>query len=332
MREMDNILVLNAGSSSLKFALYGGSGAVLARGQVAGIGAGQAEFTVSRETTRRVSALTGPLDTAGAQDALFGWLSAQGLGSFAAIGHRVVHGGDHYTAPVLVTDAIAAELDGLRRRAPLHMPFGLEVMARARMRVRDVPHVACFDTAFHTTQPTALRQFPLPAAYEARGYRRYGYHGLNYEHVATAFARLTDTALPDRVIVAHLGAGASMCALKAGRSLATTMGYSTLDGLVMETRCGTIDPGLLIALQQDGMSLEAVTHLLYHDSGLKALSGGSGSMKSLLSSADSRAAEAVEHFCIAAARHAAGLGVVLGGIDALVFTGGIGENAAPGRA
>lgn len=330
---MKPILVLNAGSSSLKFALFGDAGQALARGQVAGIG-GEAQFSVEMGGVKQREALGAGLNPAGAQAHVFAWLKANGFGAdtLSGVGHRLVHGGTQFTEPVVVADGVMAALELLRRLAPLHMPFGLDALAAARKALPGVPQIACFDTAFHATQPEIATRFPLPSRFWEKGYRRYGFHGLNYEHVVDAFPRETGLALPSRLIIAHLGSGASMCAVKDGVSVATTMGYSTLDGLIMGTRPGTLDPGLLIALMQDeGLGPKELERLLYKESGLLGLSGLSNDMKALLDSDDPRAKMAVAHFTQAAAKQAAGLAVSLGGVDALVFTGGVGENAAAVR-
>jgi acetate kinase len=191
-----------------------------------------------------------------------------------------------------------------------------------------VPHVACFDTAFHAGRAELTTRLPLPEGYEARGYRRYGFHGLNYEHVVRALPQATGEPLPARLIIAHLGSGCSMCAVRDGRSVETTMGYSTADGLVMATRTGAIDPGVLVALLRDeALSLDALEDLLYRRSGLLGLSGETADMRKLLASGSPAARLAVDIFCYQAARHAASLAVALGGVDAIVFTGGIGENS-----
>jgi acetate kinase len=327
---MKPVLVLNAGSSSLKFAVFDDRGEALARGQVAGIG-GPAQFSAQMRGVKQREALAAGLSPAGAQAHVFGWLAAQGFGADAlsGAGHRLVHGGTQFTAPLVVDDGVMAALQHLRRLAPLHMPFGLDALAAARAALPGVPQIACFDTAFHATQPEIATRFPLPQRFWEKGYRRYGFHGLNYEHVVKAFPRETGLPLPARLIIAHLGSGASMCAVKDGVSVATTMGYSTLDGLIMGTRPGTLDPGLLIALMQDeGLDAKALERLLYKESGLLGLSGLSNDMKVLLDSDDPRAKMAVAHYVQGAAKQAAGLAVTLGGVDAIIFTAGVGENAA----
>ncbi|HEY5598778.1 MAG TPA: acetate kinase [Kiloniellales bacterium] len=322
-----NILVLNAGSSSLKFAVFAAAALEpVVKGQVAGIG-GEPRLEVDGQ---RVRDLADVVTLADAQIFVAEWLSDRGLepGLFAGIGHRIVHGGTKYVLPVRVDDAIQHDLEKLRALAPLHLPFGLGALKEMRRIAPEVPHIACFDTAFHATQPEWATRLPIPRQYFARGYRRYGFHGLNYEHVVASLPK----PLPRRLLAAHLGSGASMCAILEGRSVATTMGFSTADGLVMGTRTGTIDPGVLIALMRDDhLDIEGLEDLLYRRSGLLGLSGISADMRVLLASDRPEAKEAVDYYCYSAARHAGSLVAALGGLDAIVFTGGIGENAAPVR-
>jgi acetate kinase len=319
-----HILVLNAGSSSLKFAAF--DSVTLrenVRGQVSGIGT-----TPKLEAKGSVHAL--PSDTGFAEGLalLLDWLDENGLSptSLAGFGHRVVHGGTRYVQPTKVDEATLAELEKLRALAPLHLPFGLSVLRITRKLRPHLPHVACFDTAFHATQPELATRLPLPRNYFDKGYRRYGFHGLNYEHVVE---ELRQTKLPRRLIAAHLGSGASMCAILDGKSVATTMGFSTADGLVMGTRTGSIDPGVLVALLRDEkLSLEQLEDLLYRKSGLLGLSGISPDMRVLLASEKPEAHEAIEYYCYSAARHAASLVTAMNGVDGVVFTGGVGENAS----
>ncbi|CAN5454805.1 acetate kinase [soil metagenome] len=322
-----SILLLNAGSSSLKFAISADSGRrVLLSGQVASIGA---DATFDTGGTKKT--LPPGIDHRAALDVVFEAIADE-LGTIGGIGHRIVHGGAQYTAPVIIDAAVLGDLDGLRRLAPLHMPPCLDVLNRIRALAPGVPNIACFDTAFHATQPDVATRLPIPRAYRDRGYRRYGFHGLSYEHLVEALPRITGAPLPRRIVAAHLGYGSSLCAILDGKSVATTMGYSTADGLVMGTRTGSIDPGVLLGLMRnEGLDAGAIETLLYRESGLLALSGVSGDMKTLLDSGTPAARSAVEHYCYSAARHAASLLVALGGLDALVFTGGIGENAKPVR-
>jgi acetate kinase len=318
-----HILVLNAGSSSLKFAAFEASTLKEhLRGQISGIG------TAPRlEAAGQVQDLAADTGFAEGLAVLLQWLDAHGLApsSLAGFGHRIVHGGTRYVNPTRVDDATLIELEKLRSLAPLHLPFGLSVLRITRQLRPHLPHIACFDTAFHATQPELATRLPLPRAYFDKGYRRYGFHGLNYEHVVN---ELRVDGLPRRLIAAHLGSGASMCAIVNGKSVATTMGFSTADGLVMGTRTGSIDPGVLVALLRDEkLSLDQLEDLLYRKSGLLGLSGISSDMRVLLASDKPEAREAVEYYCYSAARHAASLVTAMNGVDAIVFTGGVGENA-----
>ena len=327
---MPSVLVLNAGSSSLKFAVFGEALSLLLKGQVSGIGS-IPRLEVEGHAPKAVPDVTTPTDglLVAAE-----WLSDHGHepARFAGIGHRIVHGGTAYVAPTRVNDAIQHDLEKLRALAPLHLPFGLGVLKEMRRVAPDVPNIACFDTAFHATQPELATRLPLPRAYFDKGYRRYGFHGLNYEHVVNALPQQTGKPLPRRLLAAHLGSGASMCAILDGRSVATTMGFSTADGLVMGTRTGSIDPGVLVALMRDEhLTLDELEDLLYRKSGLLGLSGISPDMRILLASNKPEAKEAVDYYCYSAARHAASLVAALEGIDAIVFTGGVGENAKPVR-
>jgi acetate kinase len=321
-----HILVLNAGSSSLKFALFE-SGYIheVARGQVSGIGRRPVlEFGQERLALGNSAAIADGVDL------LLAFLAKRGFAAseICGVGHRIVHGGERYLTSLAVSEADLHAMEGLRRLAPLHLPFGLGVLRSARAALPQVPHVACFDTAFHATQPDIATRLPLPRSYREKGYRRYGFHGLNYAHVVHALPEMTGWPLPRRLLVAHLGSGASMCAILDGRSVATTMGFSTADGLVMGTRTGSIDPGVIMALLRDEhLTLDELEDLLYRKSGLLGLSGISPDMRDLLASKESLAREAVEYYCYSAARHASSLIPALGGLDAVVFTGGIGEHA-----
>ena len=325
------ILVLNAGSSSLKFAMFNGSLKLLLKGQVSGIGS-KPRLEVDGHPSRDVPHVTTPSEglLVAAE-----WLAANGHepSQFTGIGHRIVHGGTKYVAPVVVNDEVQHDLDALRMLAPLHLPFGLGVLREMRRVAPQVPNIACFDTAFHATQPELATRLPIPRSYFDKGYRRYGFHGLNYQHVVDALPQVSGKPLPRRLLAAHLGSGASMCAIFDGKSVATTMGFSTADGLVMGTRTGSIDPGVLVALMRDEhMSLDQLEDLLYRRSGLLGLSGISPDMRVLLASDRIEAAEAVDYYCYSAARHAASLVPALDGADAMVFTGGVGENAGTIRA
>ena len=325
-----HILVLNAGSSSLKFALFDRESLGEAqRGQISGIGARpMLEFGGDRQELPSGTAFEEGLKL------VSNLLKDHGfpVEALAGIGHRIVHGGERYVSPIIVSDEVLETLDGLRRFAPLHLPFGLGVLRMARIMLPGVAHVACFDTAFHATQPDIATRLPLPKEYRDKGYRRYGFHGLNYAHIVHALPEMTGKPLPHRLLAAHLGSGASMCAILDGKSVATTMGFSTADGLVMGTRTGSIDPGVIVALLRDEhLTLDRLEDLLYRRSGLLGLSGISADMRDLLASKDKAAREAVDYYCYSAARHAASLIPAIGGLDAIVFTGGIGEHAEPIR-
>ncbi|MCB1380824.1 MAG: acetate/propionate family kinase [Alphaproteobacteria bacterium] len=328
---MTSILVLNAGSSSLKFAVFGKAANLILKGQVSGIGS-MPRLEIDGHAAKSLPEVASPTE---ALLIAAEWLADNGHepARFNGIGHRIVHGGARYVTPVAVNDAVHQDLERLRSLAPLHLPFGLGVLREMRRVAPDVPNIACFDTAFHATQPELATRLPLPRAYFEKGYRRYGFHGLNYDHVVNALPLQTGKPLPRRLLAAHLGSGASMCAIFDGKSVATTMGFSTADGLVMGTRTGSIDPGVLVALMRDEhLSLDALEDLLYRKSGLLGLSGISPDMRILLASDRPEALEAVDYYCYSAARHAASLVPALGGLDAIVFTGGVGENAGPVRA
>jgi len=333
----DLILVLNAGSSSLKFRAYdvGGDDAaprLLVRGQVESLYT-EPRFSVAdgageRREEKRWAPGT-QLGHDGAIAHIGEFLRSHGGGHrLAAAGHRVVHGGVRFTRPTLVTPEVVEQLAALVPLAPLHQPHNLApIRALARLRP-DLPQVACFDTAFHRTQPEEAQAFALPQEITARGVRRYGFHGLSYEYVASRLPELVPGAARGRSVVAHLGNGASMCALSAGRSIASTMGFTAVDGLVMGTRCGNIDPGVILYLMDElKMDTRAVEDLIYKRSGLLGVSGISGDMRTLLASEDPRARFAVALFTYRIGRELGSLAAALGGIDALVFTGGIGERA-----
>ena len=335
------ILALNAGSSSIKFGLFA---APLGAADPATIATGEIEAIHTAPHLMIVDAAGAsllerrwPAEPAGHDEllgALLDWVDHHlGDRTLGAVGHRIVHGGAQFVAPVVLTDDVVVELDALTPLAPLHQPLGLAPV-RALGRVRpQLTQIACFDTAFHHALTPPVSRYALPRAYEARGIRRYGFHGLSYEFIARRLAEISPHLAARRTVVAHLGSGASLCAMRDGRSLDTTMGFSALDGLVMGTRSGAIDPGILLyLLQSEGMSVKAVEHLLYHQSGLLGVSGISSDMRTLLASAEPHAREAVELFVFHIARETAAMANTLGGIEALVFTGGIGEHAEEIRA
>ncbi len=328
------ILTLNAGSSSLKFALYKGADESILRGLVEGVGqAPRVSLTASR--MRRLD----PPDLAGSSyesvlDTLLPWLNAHLDGdAIGAVGHRIVHGGQRFVDPVRIDETVLAELDTLVPLAPLHQPHNLAAIhAIARVQPA-LPQVGCFDTAFHRTMPAVATRLALPRALGDAEMRRYGFHGLSYEFIAGRLRQIAPALAQGRVIVAHLGSGASLCAMRDGRSVETTMGFSTLDGLVMGTRPGCLDAGAVLYLMQSrGMTAEAVEDLLYHQSGLLGVSGISGDMRELAASARPEAREAIELFTYRIAGEAGRLVAALGGLDGLVFTAGVGEHDAALRA
>ena len=334
----DAILVLNAGSSSLKFETFVLDGAGLARA-VAGIVEdfdGRPRFTATRADGTSVGRRSwdGAIGHGGALDFLLGWLAEHGGGrTLVAVGHRVVHGGVEFAAPVRITPEVVQQLEALVPLAPLHQPGNVAPMKALAAQRPALPQVACFDTTFHLSQPPLAQLFAIPRALTDAGVRRYGFHGLSYEYVASVLPRHDARAAAGRTVVLHLGNGASMCALAAGRSVATTMGFTALDGLPMGTRCGAIDPGVLLYLMDErGMDARALETLLYKQSGLLGVSAISSDMRALLASSEPRAQEAVGLFCYRIGREVGSLAAALGGLDGMVFTAGIGEHAAPVRA
>jgi acetate kinase len=332
------IFVLNAGSSSLKFSLFAGERA-LCHGQVDRIegGDGSERPRLAARDAQGKSLADQTIDARSheaALDAIMSWVRAAFPGqTFAAVGHRVVHGGDLYTTPVRVTTEVVARLRELYPLAPLHQPHNVHPIEILLRREPALLQVACFDTAFHATQEKLERMFALPRAYFERGVKRYGFHGLSYEYIASALSAVDARAARGRTIVCHLGNGASLCALAAGKSVATTMSFTALDGVPMGTRSGALDPGVLLyLLQHERMDAGAISDLLYRHSGLLGVSGLSADMRDLLASDAPPAREAVELYCRRIAREVGSLAAALGGLDALVFTAGIGEHAAPVRA
>jgi len=327
--------VINAGSSSLKFSFYDGERRLLG-GQVDGIGARPSASAVGPDgepippPQLDVASPTVPSDVL---PAILPW-ARERLGNrrLAALGHRVVHGGLRHSRPARVTPELLAELEALVPLAPLHEPHNLAPIKVAMTLDPELPQVACFDTAFHRTAPEVEQAFALPYAYYEDGIRRYGFHGLSYEYIASVLPERAPRIANGRVVVAHLGNGCSACAMRGRTSIATTMGFTALDGLPMGTRCGELDPGVVLHLiQQKGMSAEQLVDLLYRRSGMLGLSGVSSDFRDLLASGDPRSRFAVEVFCYRVARHIASLAAALGGLDGLVFTAGVGENASPVR-
>ena len=329
------VLVLNAGSSSLKFSVHARAPAdgwnTAASGQVAGIGTAP-RLTAKDATGERLvdCALTDVRDGRGAFDALGEWLRTHFVGArVLGVGHRVVHGGASYTAPTLVTPAVIEDLRALVPLAPLHQPHNLAAIEALLERLPGVPQVACFDTSFHRGRPAVAELVPLPVEIRGHGVQRYGFHGLSYEYIAQVLPQVAPTIAGGRVIVAHLGSGASLCALRNGKSQDCSLGFTALDGLCMGTRPGAIDPGVILYLFQTlGLSSKAVETMLYKQSGLLGISGISNDMRDLLASSDSNARLAVDYFVYRAAKEIGAFAAVLGGIDGLVFTAGIGEHSA----
>ncbi|MDM9622513.1 acetate/propionate family kinase [Rhizobium sp. S96] len=336
---MDAILVVNAGSSSLKFQIFEITGTGLRRcirGQMDGIGTKPRLVAKGADGEVLVDRRYAPEAVDHLPDAIAetrAWLMTLEGFALKAIGHRVVHGGPDYAKPILIDHDILDTLATFQELAPLHQPNNLAPIRLAMEINADVPQVACFDTAFHRGHAAHTDCYALPASYYEHGVRRYGFHGLSYEYIAERLTEVAPDVASGSVVVAHLGSGASMCALKEAKSLETTMGFTALDGLPMSTRPGQMDPGVVLYLiDQNGMSVAEVTDLLYRSSGLKGLSGISGDMRELLASSDPRAAFAIDHFVHRCALSAGMLAAALGGLDAFVFTAGVGENSAPIRA
>jgi acetate kinase len=331
------ILVLNAGSSSIKFSVYAlGTDDRLSldsKGQVEGIGARShfvardADGAALREEAFEIAGADGHVQ---ALRKLGAWLRERLADDrVLAAGHRVVHGGPDFSAPVAIDAAVMARLDSLVPLAPLHQPHNLAAIKAIEKQMPGLPQVACFDTAFHRGHPELADWFALPRRFYDDGIRRYGFHGLSYEYIASALPEVAPEIAKGRVVVAHLGSGASMCAIHAGRSIDSTMGFTALDGLPMGTRCGALDPGVVLHLVRSyGMDADAIERMLYHECGLKGVSGISNDMRALLASDDVRAAHAIALFVWRIARELGALAAVLRGLDGLVFTAGIGERSA----
>ncbi len=329
------VMTLNAGSSSLKVALFPLEGdAPLASGLADRIGP-EGVLKLKRADGSPLDLADSNLSThAGAMRAVIASFRAAWPGlDVKAIGHRVVHGGDAYARPVIVDDAVMEKLEKLSPFAPLHQPHNLAGIRAAMEAFAGAPQVACFDTAFHRNHPWVNDTFALPRAMYDEGVRRYGFHGLSYEYIAGELQRVAPHLAQGRIVVAHLGNGASMCAMQNSNSIASTMGFSALDGLPMGTRCGQVDPGVLLYLMdQRGMSAAEISDLLYKQSGLLGLSGLSNDMRTLEAAGTPQAAQAIDYFVFRCQREISSLAASLGGIDALVFCGGIGENSRLVRA
>jgi acetate kinase len=332
----DAVLVLNAGSSSIKFSLFldkGGEPEFLVGGQIEGLYVSP-RFSARDAAGTSIGAREWGQDTRFGHDGGIAHLMEflqryRDQHRLIAVGHRVVHGGLEFSQPVLLDAQVLAKLEKFVPLAPLHQPHNLSPIRVVAERLPQMPQVACFDTAFHRAQPEVAQAFALPPEITDRGVRRYGFHGLSYEYIASALPRLDAKAAAGRVVVAHLGNGASMCAMHAGKSVASTMGFTAVDGLPMGTRCGSIDPGVMLYLMDElKMDVRAIETLIYKQSGLLGVSGISSDMRTLLASREPRAALAIDLFVYRIRRELGSLSAALGGLDAMVFTGGIGERAA----
>jgi acetate kinase len=333
----DAILVLNAGSSSLKFSIYELAGehlALEARGQIEGLG-GSPRFRAADGRGQPLAGMplsgepAGHFGHAEALASLVRWVQEQFRGQLSpvAVGHRVVHGGWEFTGPTLIDPQVLVKLERLVPLAPLHQPHSLAAVRAVAEARPDLTQVACFDTAFHRGRSTVTERFGLPDELFRSGVRRWGFHGLSYESVIGRFPEFAPAVAGGRVIVAHLGSGASLCAIENGRSVETTMGFSVLDGLPMGTRCGCLDPGVILFLLRRGMNADRIEKLLYTESGLLGISGVSNDVRDLLASDRPSAAEAIDYFVYRTVREIGSLAAALRGLDALVFTAGVGENS-----
>jgi acetate kinase len=337
---MDTILVVNAGSSSVKFQVFDVDAADglkrLIRGQIDGIRTQPRLRASGPEGVSLIDRTFGDdvvSDVPTALRAAGAWLREQRNIMPIAVGHRVVHGGPEFNRPVLIDSNVIARLEQYVPLAPLHQPHNLTPIRSIHVQYPELPQVACFDTAFHRSHDTTADHYAIPERFYTEGVRRYGFHGLSYEYIARRLPEVAAAVASGRVIVAHLGSGASMCALTSGRSVESTMGFTALDGLPMGTRSGQLDPGaVLYLIDQPGMNATKVQQLLYHESGLKGLSGISNDVRDLENSTDPRAGFALDHFVYRVGLHAGMLAAALGGLDAFVFTAGIGENSISIRA
>ncbi len=330
----DTIVVLNAGSSSTKFSIYGVDAppGLICKGQIEGIGTAP-RFVSKDPTGATIGEHAWPdarPDRAELLRFLIDWISGRLDGAHpVAVGHRVVHGGTNYAAPVRVDDRVLANLRRLIPLAPLHQPHNLSAIETIAAIAPDLPQVACFDTAFHHGHPPVVDRYAIPRELHDAGVRRYGFHGLSYEYIAQALPGVAPGIADGRIVIGHLGSGASLCAMHRGRSVDTTMGFSALDGLPMGTRPGALDAGVILYLMQErGMAPKDIESFLYKECGLKGVSGISNDLRDLESSEDPRAGEAIDLFVRRIGRELGGLAAMLGGLDGLVFTAGIGEHSA----
>ena len=335
---LGSILVLNAGSSSLKFALFGASAGAVAtvRGSIEDLDHGRhliaCDGSGNVVADRRWSAEQDGTEAADLRAVLDFTTSHLGSDGLAAVGHRIVHGGLEHVAPALVTPTLLASLDSLTPLDPLHMPLNLAPVRAIAELHPHLTQVACFDTAFHRTMPLVAQSFALPRSVQAAGVRRYGFHGLSFEFVAGRLAEMDAQLARKRVVVAHLGSGASLCAMRAGASVATTMGFTTLDGMMMATRCGSLDPGVVLYLAAQGHDRHDIEDMLYHRSGLLGVSGISGDLRVLSASGDPHARQAIDLFVHRLVCEVGAMAAASEGLDGLVFTAGIGEHDAALRA
>ncbi len=337
MTHLDSvILTLNAGSSSLKFAAFalvnGAEPSELASGQIEGIGA-TAQGSVTTATGEKSGLTFDPsaraIDHHAAMGAILGWLRKAGYdSSVVAVGHRVVHGGPDLVEPKLIDESVITALKRLIPLAPLHEPHNLAGILAAMKAFPSTPQVACFDTAFHRSHPFVHDTFALPRSYYDQGVRRYGFHGLSYEFITRRLRKIAPQIALKDVIIAHLGNGASMCAVRDGRAVASTMGFTALDGLAMGTRCGQLDPGVALYLMAEKkMSVDEISDLLWKNSGLKGMSGISQDMRELEASDSPAARDAIAYFVSRIRRELGALAATVSGADAVVFTAGIGEHS-----
>lgn len=328
------ILTLNAGSSSIKFSIYatGDEPGELARGQVENLGP-TARLIMREAGHEKIEVELGASTHQSALKQIFihceDLLDDEPVGG---VGHRITHGGIDFVAPTELTPSVLEKLEALAPLAPLHQPHNLKGVQAAKEAFPDAVQIGCFDTAFHRGHPWVNDTFGLPRKYYDKGVRRYGFHGLSYEYITSELVRTEPKLADGRVVVAHLGNGASMCAIRDEHSVASTMGFSALDGLPMGTRCGQLDPGVMLYLMEaEGMSASEISHMLYRESGLKGLSGMSNDMRALQASDTPEARQAIEYYVYRIRREIGAMAAVLGGIDGLVFCGGIGENSGPIR-
>ncbi|MBO9435736.1 acetate/propionate family kinase [Ruegeria sp. R13_0] len=329
---MQAILTLNAGSSTIKFGVYRAEAEpeLLWHGQVDNLGP-VAQLQINGDGFHETREI-GPADHAAGVTAIL--LALEPLlqsDLIVGVGHRIVHGGQSFEGPTVLDDHVLAQLETLSSLAPLHQPHNLAAVRAARTAFPGAQQIGCFDTSFHVGHPFVNDAFAIPRRFYEKGVRRYGFHGLSYDYITGKMAEDFPDLAAGRVVIAHLGNGASMCAVANGKSIGSTMGFSALDGLPMGTRCGQLDPGVLLYLMEQGHSTEAITHILYKKSGLLGLSEISHDMRTLLESDDPRAREAIDYYVFRIRRELGAMAAVLGGVDAVVFCGGIGENAAPIR-